>query len=37
MKLLLSLSLLPFSLAGFAQTPVNPIVVDENSQNEKPL
>ena len=34
MKLLLSLSLLLFSLAGFAQTPANPIVVDETSQTE---
>jgi hypothetical protein len=34
MKLLLSFSLLLFSLAGFAQTPANPIVVDETSQTE---
>ena len=34
MKLLLSLSLLLFSLAGFAQTPENPIDVDETSQTE---
>lgn len=34
MKLLLSLSLLLFSLAGFAQTPAIPIIIDETSQTE---
>jgi hypothetical protein len=34
MKLLLSLSLLLISLAGFSQTPAKPIVVDETNQTE---
>ena len=34
MKLLLSLSFLLFSLAGFSQTPVKPIIIDETNQAE---
>lgn len=34
MKLLLSLSFLLFSLAGFSQTPAKPIVIDETNQAE---